>query len=70
MSHEDVAARAIDEPGRGTERLPRPLKRWRLVVASKGRASLVRQSPRTESDSTRAPRGPGQPEPDASDSAA
>jgi hypothetical protein len=51
MAHDDVAAAAINQPSHG-EHVPRPLKRWRLFVADKGRARLLMQSPRgkTESD--------------------
>ena len=53
MAHEDAAATAINKPGQNSERLPRPLKRWRLFVAGKGRPSLVVQSPRGEREPDR-----------------
>jgi hypothetical protein len=53
MAHEDAATAAVNQLSRDSERLPRPLKRWRLFVAGKGRTSLVMQSPRSETDAAR-----------------
>jgi hypothetical protein len=52
MAHEDAAPAAINQPGQSNERRPRPLKRWRLFVAGKGRSSFVAQSPDTEPKAT------------------
>jgi hypothetical protein len=68
MAHDDVAAPAINQPSHGGERLPRPLKRWRLFVAGKGRASLVMQSPDSENDPARPVRRARRPTPDGLDS--
>ena len=58
MAHDDAAAAAINQPGHAGERLPRPLKRWRLFVADKGRARLLMQSPRGETQPARPAREP------------
>jgi hypothetical protein len=68
MAHDDVAAAAINQPSHG-EHLPRPLKRWRLFVADKGRASLLMQAPRGETESDAPGRRSSSPEPDGHDSA-
>jgi hypothetical protein len=61
MAHKDAAAAAINQPGQSSERLPRPLKRWRLFVAGKGRASLVVQSPRSEREPAQPATGQDKP---------
>jgi hypothetical protein len=68
MANDDVAAAAINQPGHG-ERLPRPLKRWRLFVADKGRARLLMQSPRGETGSDPPANGSSPSEPGRHDSA-
>jgi hypothetical protein len=69
MAHDDVAAAAINQPSHG-EQLPRPLKRWRLFVADKGRARLLMQSPRGRTESNAPARRLSSSEPDGHDSAA
>ncbi len=68
MAHDDVAAAAIKQPSHG-EHLPRPLKRWRLFVADKGRARLLMQSPRGDTESDAPVRRSSSSEPDGDDSA-
>ena len=58
MANDDAATATVNQPGHAGERLPRPLKRWRLFVADKRRARLLMQSPRNETQPARPAREP------------